>query len=456
MILTFLAPISAHGMFSDTREHWAEEYIFWATFDYPVFSGYPNGLFKPDESITRAEYLTSVNKLLALAKDPYEQQTNASVSYEDLKENHWAYSHIQATHQSMEGAKHNEISIYEVFSGPLLEPEKNITRYEAALISRAILSPQTGQQKIDTNKLWDLDPLDPNSLYIRELEAKGIINGFPDGSFRPKESVTRAEAAVLSNKIFKDLRHLEDNYLMPTPMMDMNVTAYPIFYRAGLDESTEKHHRFIDAVTSLEYLSIIGFIPHEERSLYDPEPIKTVWELKEDHYENKLGISYYLIKYDDSLTDQQKKSLANNAIKEYLLLSDGEVEGMSAFFKMIQNIADADLFQKGAENFLDVARDEVEMHQTMNLLAEHYRKTNQWDSAQHIYHTVIHQTDDVKILKRAIQNLAYTSLQHKSNEETIQIMKDLQDTALSQWKSSGDWESIGFLVEGIQKQLLLQ
>ena len=39
---------------------------------------------------------------------------------------------------------------------------------------------------------------------IEELAERGIINGYPDGSFRPDESVTRAEIATIMSKFIKD------------------------------------------------------------------------------------------------------------------------------------------------------------------------------------------------------------------------------------------------------------
>ena len=455
LVLTVLVPISAHGIFSDTRDHWADDHIFWATFDYPVFSGYPDGTFRPENSITRAEYLTMINKLLALANDPYQQQTTESISYRDLYEHHWAYSHIQAVHQSIEGAIHNDITLTEVFSGPLFEPEKRISRYEAALVSHAILSPETDQRNSEFDSLWDLDESDPNSHYIQELEMRGIISGFPDGSFRPEATITRAEAAALSRKIFEDLEYLKENFLAPIPLIDMDFSGYPVFDMAAVDESTDNHRRFIDAITSLEYISIVGFIPYEERALYDPDPIQTLWELKEDGYQNALGISYYLINYDDDLSQQEKRGLANEAINEYLLLPEAEVDGMSAFFQMVQDVSNPDLFQQGAERYLEAVSNDVEMLRTINLLTDHYHRQNLWESAESAYHKVIRQTKDVGIIKNAMQNLAYTSLQHRNAEETIRLMDDLRTSILDASTTTGDREALDFKMEAIQKQLLI-
>ncbi|MEN6349293.1 MAG: S-layer homology domain-containing protein, partial [Syntrophomonas sp.] len=65
--------------------------------------------------------------------------------------------------------------------------------------------------------LSDISPDDPNSMYINYLVNKGIISGYPDGSFHPTEGLSRAQAAVvlarakgltptsLSGKMFNDV-----------------------------------------------------------------------------------------------------------------------------------------------------------------------------------------------------------------------------------------------------------
>ncbi len=45
---------AATGCFADTNAHWAEAYICWLK-DYGISTGYPDGTFKPENAITRAE-----------------------------------------------------------------------------------------------------------------------------------------------------------------------------------------------------------------------------------------------------------------------------------------------------------------------------------------------------------------------------------------------------------------
>lgn len=49
----------------------------------------------------------------------------------------------------------------------------------------------------------DLDADDPDTLYIEQLEERGLTNGYPDGTFRPEASITRSELIALVNRAFK-------------------------------------------------------------------------------------------------------------------------------------------------------------------------------------------------------------------------------------------------------------
>ena len=71
---------------SDIGGHWAQGTIIqWTTNGY--ISGYPDGTFKPDNSITRAEFVVMVNKAMG-----YNKRGNAYFS--DVSAAHWAYAEI--------------------------------------------------------------------------------------------------------------------------------------------------------------------------------------------------------------------------------------------------------------------------------------------------------------------------------------------------------------------------
>lgn len=56
------SPLAATGCFPDTNGHWAETFICWMK-DSGISTGYPDGTYKPDNGITRAEMSVMLNKL---------------------------------------------------------------------------------------------------------------------------------------------------------------------------------------------------------------------------------------------------------------------------------------------------------------------------------------------------------------------------------------------------------
>lgn len=75
--------------FSDISGHWAEEIILdWQ--DRGIISGYPDGTFKPDDAVNRAE----LAKILTLAFDLKEE---GELTYSDTQETDWYYEHLKAS-----------------------------------------------------------------------------------------------------------------------------------------------------------------------------------------------------------------------------------------------------------------------------------------------------------------------------------------------------------------------
>ena len=74
------------------------------------------------------------------------------------------------------------------------EPERNITRAEfAAIVVRGLgLAPETGASGFD-----DVDPDEWYCGYIETASSYGIINGYGDGTFGPKDMITREHAMLM-------------------------------------------------------------------------------------------------------------------------------------------------------------------------------------------------------------------------------------------------------------------
>ncbi|CAH1201705.1 hypothetical protein PAECIP111893_01701 [Paenibacillus plantiphilus] len=167
----------AKTVLKDIKGHWAEKKIQQLV-DLGAITGYPDGSFLPNKTITRAEFVQVLIKAFAL-----EQQGDQL--FLDTK-GHWAAKQISTAVAN---------GIVTGYDADHFGPNDPITREQIALmIMRAAeLAPET-----DLSALTDKDKISPWAQgSVAALVKAGIITGYSDGSFRPLNSATRAEAVTM-------------------------------------------------------------------------------------------------------------------------------------------------------------------------------------------------------------------------------------------------------------------
>lgn len=158
--------------------HWAFEVASCARM-MGAMSGYPDGTFRPDRPLTRAEFVS------ALVRSRRLPETSSGEAFSDVDPKAW-YAGAAGAARSLGWVQG---------SGGKLEPERPVTRAEAcAVLGRAlgVSGPHAGLQFADAGAVpgWALDA-------VAYLAEKGAVSGYPDGSFRPSGTLTRAEFAAL-------------------------------------------------------------------------------------------------------------------------------------------------------------------------------------------------------------------------------------------------------------------
>lgn len=164
--------------FIDISNHWAQSYII-DLFQKGIVSGMPGKRFVPDGNLTRAEAAALLVKALGL------QNGTATASFADTK-THWAAKQIAIV---------KEKGIFSGYSGNLFYPERKITREEFAVVCDKILfTPDTVDfsQRIFSDVSPESNSWSNKSIIV--LSMNNILSGYPDGTFRPKKTITRAEA----------------------------------------------------------------------------------------------------------------------------------------------------------------------------------------------------------------------------------------------------------------------
>lgn len=175
--------------YSDIQGHWASEAIELLS-GRGIMEGYEDGTFKPDRVMTRAEFIAVISRLLGL------NGNSEKSKYTDVSEDSWYLGYVNGM---------AEAGIVSGFGDGTFRPEQPMTREEVwVILYRAFKNDL--QQKVQGKGIFtDKNTISP---WAREavpaLIEAGAISGYPDGTLKPKESITRAEAATLLAKWITD------------------------------------------------------------------------------------------------------------------------------------------------------------------------------------------------------------------------------------------------------------
>lgn len=162
--------------------HWAASTIN-AYVSRGIMSGYPDGTFRPEASVTRAEFVKMVNSVFGY-------NTPAAISFPDVSASYWGYDEIA------KGVYAGYINGDE--SGKF-NPDAPLTREEAASIICRIkgLAPNQSASSNYTDSSRIASWAAP---YVGAATQFGYMQGNGDGTFNPTKALTRAEAATVLAK----------------------------------------------------------------------------------------------------------------------------------------------------------------------------------------------------------------------------------------------------------------
>jgi hypothetical protein len=165
---------------TDINGHWAQTQIQ-NMVDKGVINGYPDGSFKPENSITRAEFMVMINRANGFTG-------SGTTQFSDVKSTDWFASEI---------AKATAAGYINGYPDGSMKPNANISRQEAAvMIAKAA--------KLDVSTVGDLSKFSDaagiatwSKAYIAACVKASFINGYPDGTFKAVNNIKRSEAAVI-------------------------------------------------------------------------------------------------------------------------------------------------------------------------------------------------------------------------------------------------------------------
>lgn len=164
-------------VFSDIKDHWAEQQIL-DFINKGYINGYEDGTFRPDNQITRAEFVRILNNAFGF-------KVKGSEDFIDVNPTDWYYNDVCI------GVNKGYINGYK---DGTFRPDAPITREEAAKIVATVLNIKGDGNLnfIDSNQIsnWAKDSVDA-------LSDNGVIKGYEDNTFKPQGNVTRAESVQM-------------------------------------------------------------------------------------------------------------------------------------------------------------------------------------------------------------------------------------------------------------------
>ncbi|WP_339212634.1 S-layer homology domain-containing protein [Solibacillus sp. FSL W8-0372] len=170
--------------FKDISEHWAEEQIMFLA-EKGWISGYSDGTYKPNNTITRAQAAAILSEFLALTP------LNKTISFIDVEKSFWALEsiHLVAQHKIINGIGEGRFSPHTI----LTRAQMAQVFYNAGFYSQ---SANNGENSFeDVNKFyWAY-------IAIETMKQEGIMAGYTISRFGPNNPVTRAQMAAMIYRI---------------------------------------------------------------------------------------------------------------------------------------------------------------------------------------------------------------------------------------------------------------
>jgi hypothetical protein len=196
---------SAVNEFSDLpKTHWAYDYVM-ALAERGIVNGISLTEFVPDANVTREQFAKMMVEALELCDE------NAICDFPDMPDGkHWAYQYVAGAVQA---------GLIKGYDTGEFGAGRSITRQEmAVMVVRGIVNrPKTAELKaaeltteltkdLKTTGARNAEPLgftDEAEIgewareAVTKMQQAGIIRGFEDGTFRPGDNATRAQAAKI-------------------------------------------------------------------------------------------------------------------------------------------------------------------------------------------------------------------------------------------------------------------
>jgi hypothetical protein len=159
-----------------------------------VVNGYEDGRFRPNGHVSRSEFA----KIMTLTLQIPLIDDNAVQSFADVDESNWAFKYIETVKLYLTGYFDGD-SYFFKGSAPAVREDMAVALVKAMGLEN---------QDVDLDELEtifsDYELVSQNlRKYVLIAYKNKLIDGYPDGTFAPQRTITRAETAALLSKVYK-------------------------------------------------------------------------------------------------------------------------------------------------------------------------------------------------------------------------------------------------------------
>ena len=156
--------------------------------------GYTGGTFGPERDMTRAEVTTMFARLLT---EEIEADKTYSNTFSDVPKGYWAANYISYMQQ---------FGIITGYSDGSFRPDAPVTRAEFAAIASRFEKLTEGSKSFS-----DVPDTYWAARYINFAATRGWVTGYSDGTFKPENTITRAEVAAVTCRLLE--RSADQSYI---------------------------------------------------------------------------------------------------------------------------------------------------------------------------------------------------------------------------------------------------
>ena len=206
---------------------------------------------KPQGNITRAEVATIFFRMLTdESRNEFWSITN---SYSDVSQNQWFNNAISTL---------SNAGIITGYKNGTFDPNGYITRAEfAAIASRFFDTTYQGKDLFpDIDGHWA-------AAYINKAAQQGIVNGYPDGTFRPQQLITRAEAMAMVNRTLD--RAPDKDHFLPDMLVWVDNRDTNKWYYEDVQEATNSHEYVMHTKAGGKYEVWMEMLPVRDWAAFE-------------------------------------------------------------------------------------------------------------------------------------------------------------------------------------------